>query len=70
MIKIITFCIGVDILGFPIFHKHVLKFSEKIYKVGYDPGSHGTSFSVGASYNPKTGERKIIQRKHLDDEKY
>lgn len=70
MIKIIIFWVGVDVLGFPLFHKHVLKFSEKIYKVGYDPQSNEGSFSVGASYNPQTGERKIIQRKHLDNEKY
>jgi hypothetical protein len=68
MIKIITFCIGVDVLGFPLFHQHRLKFrTESKYIIGYDKIS-GTGDSIGAFYNTQTGERGIIQRKHLDKE--
>lgn len=28
MIKVITFCVGVDVLGFPTFHKHTLKYND------------------------------------------
>ena len=28
MIKVITFCVGVDVLGFPTFHKHILKYND------------------------------------------
>lgn len=31
-LKIIIFQIGVDCLGFPLFHKHTLKETQKIYK--------------------------------------
>jgi hypothetical protein len=68
MIKIITFCIGVDVLGFPLFHQHRLKFkTESKYIIGYDPAK-GDGDSIGAYYNPQTGQRGIIQRKHLDNE--
>ena len=32
LFKIIIFQIGVDVLGFPQFHKHVLKPKQLIYK--------------------------------------
>lgn len=52
MIKIITFCIGVDVLGFPLFHEHRLKFKQPDkYIMAFDPytkeGESNGSFTIG-----------------------
>lgn len=53
MIKIITFWIGVDVLGFPLLHEHRLKFKQPSkYIIGYDPVSGNETHSIGVTtYN-------------------
>ena len=64
MIKIITFCIGVDILGFPLFHKHILKFQQvSKYIVGLDPVSQGYGNSIGVT-TYKSGKIVIHNNKN------
>ena len=54
MIKVITFIVGVDVLGFPLFNRHVLKYKQDSkYIVGVDPyNEKNLSHSIGVStYN-------------------
>lgn len=75
MIKIITFCVGIDVLGFPLLHKHILKFKirapKDLYIVGFDPyksDGGGSMTIIKRKTNPITGTivATYLSRKHLE----
>jgi hypothetical protein len=73
MIKVITFWVGVDILGFPLLHNHILKFKQPSkYIVGYDPYKSDGTGSIGIITKRNIIDGEIVatyhSRKHLENE--